>query len=299
VKRYGIRGEPLEEAFFDERGSPARDRNGAAKITYRYDGKGREVEVAYLDENGEPVHSGAAKRTIEYDLSGRPEQVVFYDRWGNVLGRESLQPLQTAAMPRPVAPREPAEPEPEVAKAADRPAAREAPATAKPNRGVQVAAAESAPPVALAAAPAPPAAAPSLPAEPSVGDLEATVSALVAGSERILESYEEFLDREEREPEGEEATLAERLEELEEAAGELRKAFRRATGQGGGVRNLLQLNRPGSSAATGLLQQRKAELTRLGSAIDGLARTYPLGPEASAQWQEIRRNLRRLGELVP
>jgi hypothetical protein len=275
VTRYGTRGEPLEFAYFDEQGFPTRTQSGAGKITFRYDGKGKVVEVAFFDEHGEPVATGAARKTIEYDLSGREEQVVFYDRWGNVLGRQSRQPLQTAAVPQPVvpqpaAPRVTAEPQPKIAQAPSRPAAREPAATTRPDRGVQGAAAEPAPRAA-------PAAAPALPAEPSVGDLEATISALVAGSERVRESYEEF----------------------EEAAGELRKAFRRATGQGGGIRNLLHLNRPGSSQAAGLLQQRKSELTRRGSIIDGLVRTYPLGPEASGQWQEIRRNLRRLDQLVP
>ncbi len=290
VTRYGIRGEPLEIAFFDEKGLPTRAQDGSGKITFRYDGKGRMAEVAFFDEHKEPVAAGVARKTFEYDLSGRQEQVVSYDRWGNILGRETSQPLRTASMPQPAAARPlepPAQPQPEIARAPSRPAAKEPAPAARPDRGVQLAAADPAPAVAPAAAPAPP-------AEPPAGDLEATISALVSGSERILESYEEFLDREERDPEGDEATLAERLEELVEAAEELQKAFRRATGQGGGIRNRLGLNRPGSSEAAGLLQQRKSELIRLGSVIDGLARTYPLGPQAAAQWQEIQRHLRRL-----
>lgn len=284
--RYGIRGESLEVAYFNGSGLPVRStRYGAAKVTSRYDGKGNMIEIAYFDESGEPLRSGPARRTIDYDLSGRVEQVVSYDRWGNVLGSKAGEPLRTAAMPPPAVAQAPARPQPEIARAPSRPAAGERQAVTRSDR------------VQEAAVPGP-SVAPAVAAEPSTGDLEATISALVAGSEQIQGSYENFLDREERDPEGEEASLAGRLEEFEEAAGELRKAFRRATGQGGGIRNLLRLNQPGSSAAAGLLQQRKTELIRLGDTIDGLARRFPLGPEASAQWHEIRRQLRRLDQLV-
>ena len=295
--RYDARSNKIEALYFDEQGMRTRVREGYARATYSYTPDGKPAEERYFDEQDKPARTGVAVRRIEYDLSGREIRRVDFDRDGGILAvkqteRGALPQPQTAAAEGSAA---------GLAYEAQTSAARQG--RAWPEERPQVAAGTPSPrpsnrPAAAASSSAVPPAPPPAPAEPSTGDLEATISALVAGSEQIQGSYENFLDREERDPEGEEASLAARLEELEEAAGELRKAFRRATGQGGGIRNLLRLNQPGSSAAAGLLQQRKTELIRLGDTIDGLARRYPLGPEASAQWQEIRRQLRRLDQLV-
>lgn len=273
-RRYGERGELLEEAYFDEHGGTAlasQHESRFVKTAYRYDERGRLGGTTNLDQSGEPTHTGVARFDIEYTLDGRSRViardwtgttlwVAYRDQLGNILGPG--QAVRAVASP----PREPA-----------------------PQRTA------SPPPPQPVTQPAPPVAA----AAPSGGDLGAVVNDLVALAERAAEQYEEHMDEAGLEGEAEERLL-ERLEAFAEAAVEVRKAFRQATGQGGGFRNRLGLNArtAGTDQAFAALRQRAADLARAGAEIDGLAAGSPLGPRAGATWQEVRRDLRQLKALV-
>jgi len=126
-------------------------------------------------------------------------------------------------------------------------------------------------------------------------DLAATVSDLAMLTERIRDQYKDYLDRAKREAHGEEEQIPSRLAELDDAAAAYRKAFRRATGEGGGFRNWLGLNRrtAHTEAAQRDLEQEARNLARAAAAVEHLAGRYPLGPEATASWQRIKHDVRQ------
>ena len=305
-RSYGERGELLEESYADEHGGSARVQLGYTRSVFSYDERGRPAEITFLDVDGEPLRSGAARATFEHGLGGRARLLVR-DRSGAVLHVAELDRLGNVVEARgqavPAADRPPAPPrETMPQRAASPPPPRPVTQTARAN--ARQAPAPPPPPRAGAGAPAGPGVPtgpPTTGGAPSGGldDLGAVVNDLVALAERAAEQYEEHMDEAGLEGEAEERLL-ERLEAFAEAAAEVRKAFRQATGQGGGFRNRLGLNAQtaGTDQAIATLRRRSGDLARAGAEIDGLAAGSPLGPQAGATWQEVRRDLRRLEAMV-
>ena len=69
TKAHDVRGNVVEETYFDEKGNPTRSKDGYAKITKVYNSRGEVVEQAYFDEKGIAVRkprgpSDASSATI-------------------------------------------------------------------------------------------------------------------------------------------------------------------------------------------------------------------------------------------
>jgi len=90
--------------------------------------------------------------------------------------------------------------------------------------------------------------------------------------------------------------LADHLEEFENAATDMRKAFKRATGTGLGakVRGLFKKQNDGKEEAATDLLTRAGDLEQTGSAIDRMIESNPPGSATQALWKEIRSNRVRL-----
>lgn len=119
----------------------------------------------------------------------------------------------------------------------------------------------------------------------------ATLQELVRLSGRVQDAYERFLDRTDRDIDGEEEDLEELFEDFADAADEARDAHRRLSGRGSGLRDLFGRS-PGRVQEK--LEREVRAMRDLSARIDRLAARYPIGSEAEALWEEIRQRLSQL-----
>jgi hypothetical protein len=290
--RYDELGRPTGESFYDPSDQAVKGRDGVFKKRWSYPRERRdEVEESYLDGSGQPVsHSpGYARLVWKYGSNGKLEPKSYFD--------SKNQPVNIAVQ-------SPSEPETDWSEALlfaksgnnkkpaltqmknlpPRQQKRRASLSARPAQTSQPspeAVAESEAPRSLLSG--------------RVTDPAAIVSDLVMLTERIRDQYKDYLDQAKREAHGEEEQIPNRLEELDDAASAYRKAFRRATGEGGGFRNWLGLNKRTAHTEAALrdLEQEARNLAQAAAAVEHLASRYPLGPVATASWQRIKQDVRR------
>ncbi len=168
------------------------------------------------------------------------------------------------------------------------------PAVADPAPAAEPPPVESSPatdPTPKPATPPPAAAADEL----SVSDIARLGSELKRLSVRIVDEYEDFLDREDYDTEGEEDDIEELLEDFAEAASDFAGTARRASGKGGALSVALRGGkRKSQKRAEDNLRQKRRQMLRYGGRLRPLMLRYPVGSAAERSWRRIDQLLGRL-----
>ncbi len=297
-------GRPVEERYFV---GPGRLRSTTyAHLKTEYDALGRALKLAYSDAQDHLVHGelgcasivaennslgditgitcfdvhgreamgrfGFSRAEIRRDTCGTALEVKFLDPAGQKillaqLTNPNFNPLNPAAWQRLVQGSD--EPEPPPPPPPPPPVGPEGPTVTPIDR------------------PPPPQDPP--PPPPSI---ESTLSSLVRKSDQIQDVYENFLDRTDRDTNHEEERLEELLEEMSDLADDARSAYRRAIGKSKGFRDWIGVG--SKDGARDKYERKVREMKDVAASIDRLATKYPLGPETTKLWDEMRSLVGRL-----
>lgn len=269
--RYGRRGELLERKYHNENGGAASNGAGYARATYAYSPRGEPTEVRYFDATNRPMPRGTAAVRMAYrDDGSRTDQRL--DASGRELRTETArrsdpvpEPNSPYRNPPTADPRPPPPPKEPLDAGGAGSTGQSAETGTGGGSGI------------LSPEPLP------------SGDLGAAIERLAVVAEDIVDSYEDFLDDQDRGPEGREGAIPDSLEELYDNALELRKAYRRATGQSRGFGAVLGAIKERMGVDQTAQVRKLAETTlRTGDTLAPLMAEYPVGARAGAQWREIQ-----------
>jgi hypothetical protein len=290
---YDELGRRTGESFYGPSDAAVVGPDGVFKKRWSYPLERRdEVEESYLTGSGQPAShpSGYVRRVLKYGTNGKLEPKSYFgpeNRPVNIAFRFATDPETDWSGPRIFA-NYGNKTEPALTQRTSLPLQqqkRRASVSARPFQRSETS------PGAVAESDTPR----SLSSGRRIADPAAIVSDLVMLTERIRDQYKDYLEQAKREPQGEEEQMPNRLAELDDAASAYRKVFRRATGEGGGFRNWLGLNKRTAHTEAALrdLEQEARNLAQAAAAVEHLARRYPLGPVATASWRRIKQDVRQ------